>query len=144
MPTRSRNIKECMTIFLHEVLVENYLQLKNYKNRTYRLYAKGYILIELKNDNTFYNTKILSISNQQPSQISSRSSSTHFGAKINNTGFVDKKNTVHKKTVVQPEPRHKFRIISWGQTNNTGILKTMQYIEIHKPIILHSRYICPQ
>jgi hypothetical protein len=53
-------------------------------------------LIELKNNNTFYNTKILSISNQQPSRISSRSSSSHVGAKINNTGFVDKKHCPQK------------------------------------------------
>ena len=46
-----------MRIFLHKVIVEIRSQLKNHKKRKYRFYAKGYVLVGLKNNNTLHNTE---------------------------------------------------------------------------------------
>ena len=46
-----------MRIFLHKVIVEIHSELKKHKENTYRFYAKGYILVGLKNTNTLHNTE---------------------------------------------------------------------------------------
>ena len=44
-----------MRIFLRIVIVEIHSQLKNHKKNKYRFYAKGYVLVGLKNNNTLHN-----------------------------------------------------------------------------------------